>query len=719
MIDSPERGAPVLQRESAKNLRFGVFEVDFVNAELRKHGLRVRLQEQPFRVLTALLERPGQIVTREDLIRRLWMDGSVVDFDRGLNAAVTRLRQALSDSADVPRYVETVARKGYRFVGSIQPVTEPEPPAAAKNPRRVWTWAAGIPIFVIALAGAWWSGRDQAGKTDPQWRVVPLTTGSGFERNASFSPDGSQIAYEWLRDDGTRHLYIRTVGGGDPTPLTSGPAEEYGPAWSPDGRLIAFLRRLGESTMGLFVVPPLGGGERRVAETAPPPYWVLQRLHRRLDWTRDSRHVIVSVPERAGGGEGLLLVSVENGQKTWLTKPSGNAMYGDREPTVSPDGDAVAFARGEAGANDMIHLLPLATDLQPAGPVRRLESAGSARSPVWMPDGKRIIYTTINPGVTFGSGVWEIGLNRRDKPRELVALGRNAAVVAVAKSGRLAYSQVVMNGVVWRQEIPVDGAAILSPVKVTESSALDFNAQYSPDGNRIVFASNRSGSREIWTCEQDGRHCLQITKFNLFLTGSPRWSPDGEQIAFDCSAAGRMNIYVAPSWGGSAQRLTDDTTDGIIPSWSHDGKWIYFSSSVTGRNEIWKIPSSGGKAVQVTRNGGLVALDSPDGRSLYYTKTEERTTLFRSDTDGNGETPVLGDVAKRGFVIAADRIYYLCERRGTFSIRRLMLRSHEDSPVAPVRNSVYLGLSLSRDGRSLMYSDARAQGNLMLAEGSR
>src|SRR5678815_949447 len=101
-------------------VRFGVFEVDLASGELRKQGLRIRLQEQPFAVLAALLEHPGEVVTREELIRRLWPDGTIVDFDRGLNAAVTRLRQALSDSAEAPRYVETVARLGYRFIGTVE-----------------------------------------------------------------------------------------------------------------------------------------------------------------------------------------------------------------------------------------------------------------------------------------------------------------------------------------------------------------------------------------------------------------------------------------------------------------------------------------------------------------------------------------------------------------------------------------------------------------------
>src|SRR4051794_25559007 len=97
-------------------IRFGAFEIDIPNAELRKKGVRLRLQQQPFQVLVALLDRPGELVAREELIRRLWPDGTVVDFDRGLNAAVTRLRQALSDSADTPRYIETVSGRGYRFV---------------------------------------------------------------------------------------------------------------------------------------------------------------------------------------------------------------------------------------------------------------------------------------------------------------------------------------------------------------------------------------------------------------------------------------------------------------------------------------------------------------------------------------------------------------------------------------------------------------------------
>src|SRR5260370_40523233 len=142
---------------STRTVRFGVFEVDLDRSELRKQGSRVRLQEQPFQVLAALLSSPGEVVTREELIRRLWPDGTVVDFDRGLNAAVTRLRQALSASAETPRYIETVARRGYRFIGTVHRAGEEERPASSLAPaRRARIWLAATLISVIALSTTAW-----------------------------------------------------------------------------------------------------------------------------------------------------------------------------------------------------------------------------------------------------------------------------------------------------------------------------------------------------------------------------------------------------------------------------------------------------------------------------------------------------------------------------------------------------------------------------------
>ena len=686
-------------------VHFGVFEVDLATGELRKQGLRIRLQEQPFAVLAALLEHPGEVVTREDLIARLWPDGTVVDFDRGLNAAVTRLRQALSDSAETPRYVETVARRGYRFVGMLETTATPAPP---KRPRR-FPWPAAAAISAIVMAGAgYWLIAGRSDPTEPSWTVAPLTTEPGYEQHASFSPDGRQVTFQWGRGEGGPRVYVKLVGPGDPIRLTSATHAEYGPAWSPDGKLIAFLRDLDAGTAGIYVIPALGGVERKVAETPAASFWALGNPLRRLDWTPDNRHLVVSGPDWHGRMERLLLVSVDSGEKRWLTAESPDKEAADREPAVSPDGRTLAFVRGVLTSSESIYLLPLKADLSPAGEPRLL---GPGRNPAWTPDGRELVYRPLR---VYVAGLALIGLGG-GKPRPLRTLGNDSFLPTVSRTGRLAFSRGTRDINIWRQELT---ATPPPAVALVSSTALDAEARYSPDGARIAFQSDRSGHAEIWTCAGDGARCTQLTAFNgAFITGTPRWSPDGKTIAFDSAAEGRFNIYTIDAGGGPVRRLTSEPAAGAIPSWSNDGKWIYYSSPATGRNEIWRVPSQGGAPVQVTRNGGLVAFESPDGAALYFTKTENDATLWKSGLDGSGETAVVQGVAHRGFAVTADSVYYLRVDRTGETIRRFRFATGEDTRIAGLAKTAYLGLALSPDGRYLLYSQIDQQGSdLMLVD---
>jgi DNA-binding winged helix-turn-helix (wHTH) protein len=260
-------------------VRFGPYEADFERGELRKHGVRIKLQDQPLRILQLLLKRPGEIIRREELIREIWHDGTFVDYDHGLNAAIAKLRQALSDSAEQPRYVETVERRGYRFVAAIEALPRPAAPAGEDLPVepgrvRERSRAAGalfgatIAVAIAMGAFAFWYLRIEPQHTDGH-RVVPVTNYPGVEAMPSFSPDGRQIAFCWdgENEDHSFDLYVKLLDAGEPVRLTTHGA--WLPAWSPDGRSIAFVRYIGlggSDRMAIFVVPALRGTERKVAE---------------------------------------------------------------------------------------------------------------------------------------------------------------------------------------------------------------------------------------------------------------------------------------------------------------------------------------------------------------------------------------------------------------------------------------------------------------------
>src|SRR5262245_21593434 len=205
--------------QSNRIVRFGAFEVDLDRGELRKRGLRVRLQEQPFQVLILLLERPGEVVSREELIGRLWPDGTIVDFDRGLNAAVTRLRQALSDTPDTPRYVETVARRGYWLIGPILPESEAAPPPSIPRTRHLRRWQAALAALTLPAGVAiWWLlNKSPAGKPlpDKPLAVIPLTTEPGIAMTSSFSPDGNQVAFQWDQNKRQPPVFVGAIGSRD------------------------------------------------------------------------------------------------------------------------------------------------------------------------------------------------------------------------------------------------------------------------------------------------------------------------------------------------------------------------------------------------------------------------------------------------------------------------------------------------------------------------
>jgi len=675
---------------------------------LRKGAARIRLQTQPLEILGALLENPGAVVTREELRRRLWPEDTFVDFEHGLNAGVTRLRQALGDSAAQPRYIETLAKRGYRFcadvegqwVGNVEHSSTPAMPPK----RRFVVWIAGIALLA-ACTGAFLSMSRKADAVVGQ--AVPLTTFRGMEIEPALSPDGNQVAFAWNgeREDNF-DVYVMRIPDGSPVRLTSDPTEDASPAWSPDGRTIAFLRKLGGDRAALYLVPAGGGPEHRLREIVDVRFRSQGRLVS-LSWSPDGRWIAASHRASEHAGEGLHLFSL-NGEDRQLTFPQG--YLGDHMPAFSPDGRSLAFCRLVGGSASEIYLLPLKPDFTPGGAPRRLTAHNRmSMNPTWGRSGRTVLYRL------FGE-LRAIDVKAEDASSWSLPL---SGVSGFCVGRYVVYSQRTDDTNIWRVKLPVAGDTPSPPELFISSTRQDDIPRYSPDGKKIAFRSTRSGSDEIWVSKADGTSAVHLTSVNGALIGIPNWSPDGQSIVFHARPEGQADVYVIPAAGGAPKRLTDDPFDDTAASYSRDGRWIYFTATRSGQAEIWKMPATGGKAVQLTFTGGARPIESVDGRKIYYRSDRVATEIMSIPVDGGQPVWVAGPTHEfpYDFTVTAEGLYYPAppDSDGLRSILFLDFATGRTRRVAVAKHAFILGISVSPDARYLLFDQVdESRSDLML-----
>jgi Tol biopolymer transport system component/predicted Ser/Thr protein kinase len=586
-------------------------------------------------------------------------------------------------------------------------------PPVVRPARRPWVWA-GAAMAVVAIAIVGWLFRGGPGKPQAAPEVVPLTSYAGSERSPSFSPDGNQVAFSWNgeKEDNT-DIYVKLIGSPTPLRLTTDPADDVRPVFSPDGRSIGFFRLSKERSV-FIVIPSIGGPERIVAD--------LPANVRSFAWLPDGKWVVT---------DGLALLSTESGETRSLTSPPTKLSFATQttrdpvlrsgfDPAVSPDGRTVAFSRSSGGSWE-IYLLDLDEDLKPKGEPRQLTFLKrNSNSPTWTPNGREIIFTS---GLLFSPGLWRVSTSGSGEAEQLQFTGGGASQPAISRSGnRLAYQRELFDPNIWRLLLSGSGVATNPPARFIASTRWDLSPQYSPDGKQIAFDSNRSGAYGIWLSNAEGSNVMELFSRAGASCGSPRWSPDGQRVAFDSTAEGSFDIYVMRASGGKPSRLTTDSATDMVPSWSRDGNWVYFSSDRSGRAEVWKAPGGGGEAIQVTRNGGWGAFESPDGKFVYYTKQDPSSALWKMPLSGGEESQVLPSVPWRAFSLVNEGIYFIPKpgADGKQSIQFLNFATGKVKTVVPIPGQSYYGFNVSPDGGSILYTqiDERSR-DLMLVENFR
>jgi Tol biopolymer transport system component len=396
---------------------------------------------------------------------------------------------------------------------------------------------------------------------------------------------------------------------------------------------------------------------------------------------------------------------------------------GDRAPAFSPDGRTIAFSRVIPSGGGGIYVVPAA-----GGEPTRVtaEQHFWLERLAWLPTGRELLFSSGATAPESNSSLWSVSASG-GSPERLGIGGDNAANPAVSpRANRLAYEQPRRDANIWKIALPQSTRPPPAPTKLIASSRDENAPHVSPDGARIAFLSNRSGSDEIWLCDTAGSNLVQLTTSGGSF-GTPQWSPDSRQLAFE--GVKPPGIYVIGVEGGLPRQVTTDPS--VLPSWSSDGRWIYFASNRTGNFEIWKVPAGGGRAVQVTKRGGFRAFESADGTFVYYAmgyaKDADVGGVWKVPVNGGEETAIL-DLPKVEFwgywALVKDGIYFVdAEASPRPALRFFDFGSSRVSHVVdldkkPIEHEP--GLAISPDGKWLLYTqmDSRS-GDIMLVDNFR
>lgn len=724
---------------------FGDFGLDTSRRHLIRKGEAVALAPKTFDLLLLLLESGGRALTKAELMHSLWPDSFVEEAN--LSFQISTLRKTLGE--DGSKWIETIPRHGYRFTAPVErtgggpspPIGSPIEQINGSRRTKVWVAAAvGAVSILVLFVGLWIAGRmllplNEAATVMP---AVPLTMAPGYQQSPSLSPDGNQVAFSWdgptsgpssfARSNSpsseNHDIYIKLAGPGEPIRLTNDPANDEQPAWSPDGQSIAFLRFRSEIHADIFVMPALGGGERKVASVNLQGRSDLSTSaygwSGNLNWTPDGQWLAFGGAPSDGVVPGIWLVAVNSAQQRRLTTVSPPD-FGEWAPTFTRDGRYVAFIRERTLGTSIAYVMPLA-QLAPAGPPQRLSTEGaSILSLAWKPDGSGLLMSSAGH---FGlSRMYSIpfrpGRSAARGDMKLLPFGERARGITVASNGRIVYAAQYRDTNLWRTSVGLKGEQ--PHVRIAASTLDDQTPDYSPDGKRLAFASTRSGAQEIWLANADGSNPKQVTFTGGPQCSNPRWSPDGRFILISSRREGTADLFLLDAATGELRRITDHPDAELEARWSRDGSTIYFGSNRTGRYEVWSMPAKGGEPVQITRLGGSTATESSDGRYLYYAKYENSpSAVWRVPVGGGKEEPVVDGLSySLNFVVATHGIFFLATSSGRqqTSLDFFDFASGKRSTLASIGKPYWWGMALSPDEKSLLYSVVDSGGsNLMLVD---
>jgi Tol biopolymer transport system component/DNA-binding winged helix-turn-helix (wHTH) protein len=568
--------------KTTSRFRFGLFEADAESGELRKSGIRVRLQAQPFRVLVCLLERPGEVVTREEIQQRLWGSDTIVDFDHSLGTAINKLREALGDSAENPRFIETLARRGYRFLAPVTVVAEgpghgfisgaveePAPtllaegPVAAAKPKGRLRWRAvllGVAVPGL-IAAAYWAGARKRSVYSAPPRITQITFSGRvtpgdpmFESFPGTATDGARIYFPQI-ENGQSMLAEALIADGETRTLPL-PEELAAPSLgdlSPDGSRLLLRNHLATAPeQALWVVSTIVGAARRIPGV----------LAHDATWMPDGQHILYAT------GDGLYITTDNGGEGRRLAMLPGRAFW----LRWSPDGKQLRLTllNSETHTSTLWEMKSDGTGAHP------LLSGWTSAAPAeccgsWTDDGRYYVFQSARGG---DSNIWAIpehgGLfGGPAKPMRITNGPLSYQAPITERGGHRTFfiglnvqSELLRYDPGERIFVPYGGLTMASRV------------QLSRDGQWIAWIRQEDSS--LWISRIDGTGRVQLIgpPMQVFLM---HWSPDDRQLVFMGREPGKVwKMYTVDADGEHLRGVLNEQRSEADPDWSPDGKTLVF-----------------------------------------------------------------------------------------------------------------------------------------------
>jgi Tol biopolymer transport system component/DNA-binding winged helix-turn-helix (wHTH) protein len=633
---------------------FGPFEYDDRLGRLTKYGIRVRLQGKPLQVLSLLVHRSGEIITRDELQRHLWRGTTFVDFEQGLNSAVNKLRQTLGDSADHPCYVETLTGQGYRFIAPIErlharPVLEiASAPALRLEPkpqRRIWLpFMAGVALTVVVGCGIWLGGKSK----EPREALKPVRTevtppsgfaleGAGSRQGFALSPDGSQLAFTAMDSSGQFSVFARDLASLEAS-LVRGSEGAHSVFWPPDGRSLYL------SAKGKLWRSSLQGDANVLISDSPP--FLFSGV-----WLSPAR------------------ILLDSFRASHFVAPSGGPLEQLKDiylwPWQLPDGE---------------HLLYVSWSARLGRFQARALRLRDFKSTDLIEADSRVLYSAsiVSPGTGYllyirGGTL----LAHPFDPRSLRLIGEAAPVAkevysfsqtgaadfSVSNSGAIAYQSVVSRTqLVW---VDRDGRQIgaIGPANINVKSA-----RISPDGKRLATAifDVEHGQQDLWLIDAETNAARRFTG-EPALRDAPVWSPDSATLAFLHTADATLpRVHLRGLGQHDPEEAAPEDGFQMPTDWSPDGRFLAFVNSAFARlandqqGDVWLLDMARGRKripLLNTRFHESTPVFSPDGKWLAFTSNESGRAEVYVQAFRSGDAPdVFGE-------------RYLVSRAGAIALR--------------------------------------------------